>query len=78
MYYVLVTAPMDVCFVGPFASRIAAEDWKQKNNKPELDLYVMTADEMKTNIADHGVCGIMTPEEYEPANLIASTRALEQ
>ena len=57
-FYILVIAPMDEVFVGPFPSDNAA---KTHAATIKHDTYVMGESDMKKNMAEHGKIPVKRP-----------------
>lgn len=69
-YYVLVIAPMDQCFVGPFLAKMDADALAERHRGrfENHDCSVMTADEKQSNEDQFGALPVLEPAEYQRRN----------
>ena len=62
MFYLLVIAPMDQVFVGPFASQEAANEYAKPITARNHDAYLMTEAEMLANQKAYGAVPVQEPK----------------
>lgn len=55
-YYVMIIAPMDSGYVGPFTTSNRAYDWAHNHERvnPTHETRVLTKSELDDNISEHG------------------------
>lgn len=63
--FVMVVAPCDHTFIGPFFSLVQASKWIDNNIKDPLEASdILTLDELKANVREFGSIDIYDPKTF--------------